>query len=177
MNEYYIQYIQNLNIGSLNSKYALLSSKLKSTRFMTQLKHRFSNDIIDKNCEEAIDVLYLNLNIKYYNYGKLVIIYIPSEVRQNYQSIFDFTYRRMTFTWLKKQGISYWLRICKQEPYEKIELSNGTILKLWETPYELEAVTDYDKDFRKEWEDGWLAYEGNEYGDTSTFYIIGCIDA
>jgi len=57
-----------------------------------------------------------------------------------------------------------------------ISLSNGKNLKLWETPYILEAQTDYDKDYRKEWKNGYLEYEGNEYGDTSEFYIIGCLE-
>ena len=31
---------------------------------------------------------------------------------------------------------------------------------------------DMIKDFRKEWQDGFLEHEGNEYGNTSDFYTI-----
>ena len=37
----------------------------------------------------------------------------------------------------------------------------------------LYAQTEYDRDYRKEWINGVLEYEGNEYGDTSTFYFVG----
>ena len=180
MNKQYKQYIQQVNIGSLASKTAWISSSLKSTELMTQLKHRFDNDAIDRNCEDAFDVLYLVLINKksriYYSFGKLVIMYIPNEVRLAFHPTFDLKDRTMTFTDLKKKRLSFWLDKFKQEKYEEVILSNETKLNLWETPLILEATTDYDKDFRKEWDGNWLVYEGNEYGDTSTFYIIGYID-
>ncbi|MCD7821972.1 MAG: hypothetical protein LUG64_07175 [Clostridiales bacterium] len=59
---------------------------------------------------------------------------------------------------------------------ETIQLTNGTNLHIWENPYHLYAVTDYDMDYRKEWYNGFLEYEGNNYGDTSDFYIVGMTD-
>lgn len=177
-NKDYFQYIQRMDIASLRSKTAWLNSRLKSTKLMTQLKHRSFNDTLDLNCEGAFDVLYLVVHgKKYYFWGKLVVIYIPDQYCQTILSTFNFSDRRMTFTYLKNKGLSFWLQRCKAEEPKKIILSDGAILKLFKTPFILDAVTDYDKDFRKEWEDGCLVYEGNEYGDTSSFYIIGYIDA
>lgn len=176
INKYYRQYIEDINIGSLVSKNAWFNLSLKSTKLMTQLRHRFSNDDVDKNCEDAVDVLYLIFGRKHYIFGKFVILYIPAKSCQVIQQTFDFSNRTITFTHLKSKGVSFWFQRNEEEAYVELALSNGGKLKPWETPFVLEAVTEYDKSFRKEWQDGWLVYEGNEYGDTSTFYIIGCIE-
>lgn len=48
-----------------------------------------------------------------------------------------------------------------------------TLLKLWKRPVHVGAHTRFDEDYRKEYYQGDLVYEGNEYGDTTSFYIIG----
>ncbi len=176
----YLEYVRNLNIDTLNSETVRLRSDLKSTELMSRLKHRNNGDIIDNNCVDSIDVLYINLASKigkrYYKAGQLVMVYFPWDVRNLYHKYSDFAGRSFIFSNFKKSGIYYWLKKCEDEPCSKILLSNGSTLKLWDIPFIIEAATNYDKDFRKEWKDGYLEYEGNEYGDTSTFYIIGCID-
>lgn len=37
----------------------------------------------------------------------------------------------------------------------------------------LDAHTIFDEDYRKEYHRDNLVYEGNNYGDTTAFYIIG----
>ncbi len=49
---------------------------------------------------------------------------------------------------------------------------NG-VFYYWKTPILIRAQTYADMDFRKEWYGDDLVYEGNNYGDTSDFYIIG----
>jgi len=178
MNQDYIDYIKELNIGDMQFEKVWLSSQLKTTKIMTNLKHRFGNDSIDETCENAFDVLYMILsNKRYYLFETLVVIYIPQNAIKSINNKFDFSNRRITFTCCKQKSNSYyWYDLCDNEVYSLISLSNGKNLKLWETPYILEAQTDYDKDYRKEWKNGYLEYEGNEYGDTSEFYIIGCLE-
>lgn len=54
-----------------------------------------------------------------------------------------------------------------------IKLKNGKKIYLYTKPVELCGQTYDDMDYRKEWYNGELEYEGNNYGDTSTFYFIG----
>lgn len=172
----YVKYIKTLDLGSSPKEFYFFSSSLRTTGLMTRLKHRFSSDRIDENCERAFDLLYLNLgSLKSRDSRCLVIIYIPSGDFSAIRGRMNLVDRHVTFTELKKQGALSWRLKCYDEDFSKIELSNGESLKLWKRPYLLHAVTNYDKDFRKEWVDGFLEYEGNEYGDTSTFYIIGCV--
>ena len=42
-------------------------------------------------------------------------------------------------------------------------------------PGHIRAQTYADMDYRKEWYAGECYYEGNNYGDTSNFYMIGRI--
>lgn len=173
----YYNYIQKLNLGKLRYKEIWFAPDLKSTKIMTQLKHRHASGNIDENCEGAFDVLYINIfDRKYYLLDTLVIIYIPEGDIESNKFNFTYTGRAFTFTSFKKTRKNKWFCICSDEPHETINLSNGKKLKLWNMPYILDAVTNYDKDFRKEWIDGDMVYTGNEYGDTSRFYIIGCIE-
>lgn len=173
----YVKYIKELDLGSRPKYFTPLTSSMHTTNIMTGLKHRSSLDVIDTHCENAFDCLYLSLRSwKSVIQQLLVIIYIPSSDFSNIRGRMNFSDRQITFTNLKKKGVTYWQEKCFHEDFTKIQLSNGETLKLWKTPYLLYAVTNYDKDFRKEWCDGYISYEGNEYGDTSTFYIIGCID-
>ncbi len=180
INKSYTEYIKQLDIPSLRSREAWFNSALRTTKLMTDLRHRFDSDTVDERCEDAFDVLYMSFVRKrartYFNLGTLVVLYIPQKIRNQFCGKFSFADRRVTFTNFKKLGFGYWVERCLNEPYKEITLSNGHTLKLWNTPFILEATTDYDKDFRKEWIDGCLDYQGNEYGDTSTFYIIGSID-
>lgn len=58
----------------------------------------------------------------------------------------------------------------------KISLQSGKRASLFIRPIVLNAQTYDDMDYRKEWQNGELVYEGNNYGDTTLFYIVGVID-
>ena len=177
MREEYLKYIENLDIGNMKSERIVLSPQFKSTKIMTRLKHRSDNDIIDQRKKDAIDVLYVTIHSqKPYIHETLVMLYIPRCDLNNFQHDWEVGNRRMVFTKFKKKAKSYWRNECWCTPYAPVQLTNGMVLRVWDNPYIIEAATDYDKDFRKEWIDGFLEYEGNEYGDTSDFYIIGCLE-
>ena len=174
MSNEYFKYIEEFDIASRSNQVAYCSSKIKTTELMTRLRHCTYSGILDKSCENPIDVLYLNLTgRKWYEILEtLVIVYIPPETINKLHIDFSLHNRIITFTELKKMSKSYWIYKCDEESGQKIRLSNGKTMKIWEAPLQLEAVTDYDKDFRMEWH-GDYVYEGNKFGDTSTFYIIG----
>lgn len=54
-----------------------------------------------------------------------------------------------------------------------VTIKNGWKVKLLLKPFAFNAQTFYDMDYRKEWNNGDLVYEGNNYGDTTKFYIVG----
>lgn len=56
-----------------------------------------------------------------------------------------------------------------------VALQNGQKAKLFVHPFAFRAQTYFDMDYRKEWQNGDLVYEGNNYGDTTTFYIVGVL--
>lgn len=55
----------------------------------------------------------------------------------------------------------------------RCKLKSGKSMIIYDQPVILEGQTYDDMDFRKEWHFGYLEYEGNNYGDTSTFYFVG----
>lgn len=55
----------------------------------------------------------------------------------------------------------------------KVKLKNGRTMTIYNNPIELCGQTYDDMDYRKEWSNGYLEYEGNNYGDTSSFYFVG----
>lgn len=55
----------------------------------------------------------------------------------------------------------------------KCKLKNGKLMVIYDQPIMLFGQTYDDMDYRKEWHYGLLEYEGNNYGDTSTFYFVG----
>ena len=176
MNNDYRTYLESLNIGALKSKQAWLGSELKTTDIMTALRHHYTGEKSNSTSNDAFDVLYLVISKRIHVLGVLVVLHISEKKMEQYFSENVLVGRETTFTQLKVQRKSIWVSRCYAEPNEKILLSNGKALKLWERPYILKATTDYDKDFRKEWQDGELVYEGNNWGDSSTFYIVGCLD-
>ena len=63
----------------------------------------------------------------------------------------------------------------EQKKYYDVRISSGKYLNIWEKAVQIRAMTYYDQDYRKEWHGDWLSYEGNNFGDTSDFYIIGTV--
>lgn len=63
------------------------------------------------------------------------------------------------------------LKIEKRQ--RKCRLKSGQSIMIYDQPIILFGQTYDDMDYRKEWHYGLLEYEGNNYGDTSTFYFVG----
>jgi len=57
----------------------------------------------------------------------------------------------------------------------RIDYDEKHVLEIWTKPGHIRAQTYADMDYRKEWYAGECYYEGNNYGDTSNFYMIGRI--
>lgn len=176
MNTQYKQYINGLNLGDLKSKLVWLDANLKSTKLMTGLRHHYTGEKANIPFYNDYDVLYMVIAKRRTVWGELVVVNLPFPKISAFFESLNFIDRTISFTDLKTSKKMLWANHCYNEPFEPMVLSNGKTLKLWKTPYVLKASTEYDKDFRKEWQNGELVYEGNNWGDTSTFCIIGCID-
>jgi len=81
-----------------------------------------------------------------------------------------------TMTKLKRDGYWAFQKLDEDRKTRKIHWDDQTWLNVWSIPVHLRAVTNGDKDFRKEYEGDYLVYEGNQYGDTSDFYVIGSLE-
>ena len=81
--------------------------------------------------------------------------------------------RSYTATEFKRIGLIESKSLMSDSEDMIVELNNGQKVCLYTKPVRLYAQTEYDRDYRKEWINGVLEYEGNEYGDTSTFYFVG----
>ena len=180
----YYEYIKGLQISQMKNLRVGLDRKIQSTPIMTRLRHRYSADKIDQNCKDPIDILYLMCDLVLTNSKKwiwidLAVIYADPNIKTMVNSLYkEKTFlgdNGITFTELKKQPPWFWQSIEKGRVGKYLQLDETMTLQLWERPYNLYAVTEYDKDFRKEWRVGFLEYEGNNYGDTSDFYIIGSV--
>ena len=84
----------------------------------------------------------------------------------------------LTMSKLKKD--KFFLSILtKKKSGREIPLSHGAFLRIWETPFGVQAITDYDKNYGDKWywRNGKLVYveEGNKFGDTSLFFVFGLI--
>ena len=55
-------------------------------------------------------------------------------------------------------------------------LSPAYTFHIWERPYCLCAQTVSDMNYGDRWEGTELVWEGNKYGDTTRFFIIGYLD-
>ena len=175
----YYAYIEGLHISQLRSQLIWLSSKTISSPIMTRLRHRHYADVVDTFIENPIDILFLRFTWKRYTLLDLAVIYadpVTKEIVTHLYGEKTFTGDNgITFTGLKKSRAWEWKDIEKSRLGSPLQIDESRSLQLWERPYNLYAVTEYDKDFRKEWKDGFLEYEGNNYGDTSEFYIIGSV--
>lgn len=103
-----------------------------------------------------------------YGYNLVVLHGLPSQ-------FISFTKGSCTMTEFTKSNIFIWDKVNTERSKERIELTNGEVLCLWDNPYNLRAMTVSDMDYRKEYVYGELKYEGNNYGDTSDFLIVGSI--
>jgi hypothetical protein len=160
--EDYIEYLQTLDLSKKPSEYVYLH-ELKRMR-TTSLMSRLNNTCFSKGC--CIDSLIINIRDV-----DIVVIYgLPYQ----YASI-SREWGSWTMTELKDTGCYCFEQINKDRISKRIHWDDKKWLNVWSVPLHLRAVTNGDKDFRKEYEGGYLVYEGNQYGDTSDFYIIGSL--
>ena len=173
-----------MRLEKKDSKMIYIGPTIKSTKLMTGLRHRFDPGTIDEKCPDPFDVLYVRFfEKKYWLLLELVVVYeidrsLVQELENEFyaQSKGPSEPNRITFSNFKKSKMGKWLSVDDERKQDCIPLGGNQILNVWKRPFILEASTDYDKDFRKEWRNGELEYEGNNYGDTSDFFIIGSVE-
>lgn len=78
-----------------------------------------------------------------------------------------------TMTEFKRDNVAFEESSIEHELIEIREWDKTHNLEIWSEPILLRAQTWFDMDYRKEWNGEDLVYEGNNYGDTSSFLIIG----
>lgn len=175
--EKYQKAIRRMKLGARESEICWIDSRIKSTDLMTRLILNSLPYYDTEKYHDPIDVLYARLFSRRYHAGiELAIIrLIPKEAAALFPEDASIDENKMTFTEFKKNKVFFWQAIDEERHACEIPLDKHCILNLWDRPFYLKAVTEFDKDFRKEWRNGDLEYEGNNYGDTSQFYIIGSI--
>lgn len=80
-----------------------------------------------------------------------------------------------TLTQLKRKGFKAILNHPECVEFDPIIIEEKHVLHIWKKPYLLSAQTRDVMDFRKEWHGDELFFEGNEFGDTFQFMIVGYI--
>ena len=79
-------------------------------------------------------------------------------------------------TILKKEGPFHLFSGNTRTIKRELPLSSlGKTFYVWERLYRLDAQTISDMDYGDRWEGQDVVYEGNKYGDTSAFIILGFI--
>lgn len=76
---------------------------------------------------------------------------------------------------IKKNSFRALFHIDDEKPDSDVtfKLSDNQLVNVWKRPFQIRAQTIYDKDYRTEWNGDEIVYQGNYYGDTSDFYVIG----
>ncbi len=131
----------------------------KSVPLMTELRKK-----------NGILLIKLDMNYDHSGHYMIVVYDLPVRVRSMWNG-------RFTASSLKSANIFELIGIAKDMQNDIIQslTLEGNCAEIWGSPIRLDAVTTYDMDYRKEWRGGYLDYQGNEYGDTTDFYIIGIL--
>lgn len=161
----YIDYI--LSIDILEKECVTIStSRLKhinTTHLMSRLRHCYGSNPVDEN-NKPVDVLYID------------------DFLEEYVVVYDIPYRFInmprygsTLTKLKQKGFSFLRYGDTCEESICVDLNEEYSFHIWRYPYLLKARTISNMNYGDRWEAGVCVEEGNKYGDTSRFYIIGYI--
>lgn len=160
--ESYVKYIKSLELRDKPSEniYFFQLKNMRTTPLMSRLNHT------SKDEDRYIDSLIINIG----GTNVVVIHGLPHK----YGSI---SRQGGSWTMTEMKNGRYWqfAEMDKDRTVRKIHWSEHSWLNIWSIPLHIRAVTNGDKDFRKEFEGGFLVYEGNQYGDTSDFYAIGTV--
>lgn len=165
-NEHYIEYCKKLltRITTSKASRAMIDFKI--------LKNTSHSKLIDRlsHCSEPyIDALLIHFD----DFILVLAFNNTSTPEKNYlQNNYSGS---MTMTNFKSTRAYYWRGIVYETPNSQIIQEGNFKFHIWKNPYKIRAVTSRDKDFRKEYYGDYLEYEGNNYGDTSDFFIIGSI--
>lgn len=175
--EKYQKAIRRMKLGTRESEICWVDSRMNSTDLMTRLILNSLPDYDPEKYADPIDVLFARLFSRRYHEGiELAIIrLIPEEADALFPEDASIDENKMTFTEFKKNKVFFWLDIDEERRSCEIPIDQHCILNLWDKPFFLQASTAFDKDFRKEWHGDSYVREGNNFGDTSRFYIIGSI--
>lgn len=136
----------------------------KTLRLMSRLRHSYGTAPCDP-AKEPIDILLIETY-----HGALVVCY---DAPQNSKYLHQ---HGSTLTNLKKDGPYHLFNENTCSIKRKLPIpALGKTFFVWERPYRLNAQTQSDMDYGDRWEGADLVYEGNKYGDTSEFVILGFI--
>ena len=169
----YITGIKNMVFSNVTEQVISLYQlkRTKTTELMTTLRH---NDCYYyTEIEGSVDALILH------DFPGGDVIYIVSKNNRK----FEFKYpegicgeARMTD--LKRNDIFFdIIRLLKScDSKTTVLTADNKLLRISNKPFLLNAMTNYDKNYGNIYHGEDLVEEGNLYGDTSEFYIIGYID-
>ncbi len=133
--------------------------------------HSLMTHLREDTDKKAIDLLLIDTN-----YGGRAVIIAKEKLLEMVGNPPKIPAEGMTMTAIKRgNGFSYLVDVEKNIALCRFELKDGTAFYPWETVHVIKAQTLFDMNYRKEWLHGELMFEGNNYGDTSTFYAVGVI--
>lgn len=162
----YRDYVSTLDIISPECETIFFPTikRIQTRPLMSRLRHSYG-DAPDDESKKPIDVLFLDNFTEEY----VVIYNLPDRFR-------NLPKYGCTFTKLKEKGLSFLRhgKTCKE--FTTITLSPSYTFHIWERPYCLHAQTISDMNYGDRWEGRDLVWEGNKYGDTTKFFIIGYLD-
>jgi hypothetical protein len=162
----YMKHIASLDILQMPCKTvsSVTLKRMNTRQLMSRLRHSYGDS--PKNVDQIpFDVLYLDDFFEEY----VVLYSMPSRFA-------NLPKYGCTLTKLKQKGLAFlrYSGTCKEGSI--LKLDDGVEFHVWERPYLLRAQTVSDMNYGDRWEGSTLVEEGNKYGDTSRFYIIGYID-
>lgn len=160
------KFIDNLDFSKLKIESISFSTfkTSKTIKLMSRLRHSYGNVPQDED-KLPIDILLIETY-----YGNLVVCYdAPESSKMLY-------HHSCTLTTLKKDGVLFLFNenTCTVKRELPVPYLNKTFY-VWERPYLLYAQTASDMDYGDHWEGSELVYEGNRYGNTSKFIILGFV--
>lgn len=160
----YLNHISTMDIFALPSHTISFNNfrNARTIETMSRLRHSYGE-------QNPFDVLFLESFS-----GTLVVVWnIPKRFK-------DLSKHGCTLTTLKKDGLFHLTNGNTCEISSDVVLSDNKIFHIWKLPYELRAQTFSDMSYgdRYHWKGRNLVDidEGNKYGDTSCFCIIGYIE-
>lgn len=81
----------------------------------------------------------------------------------------------MSMSDFKRTNSYRWHKSDMEQQHHDIGKNVSDYFHLWKKPYEIDAKTDRVSNYGDIWHGDYLIYEGNKFGDTEPFFIIGSI--